>query len=165
MRSILAVALVLCSGPTHAQVWDLINGKCEAACKTTLNQCAAVSNKIMETSLKETTAYNIGTADRERADIKFENAFQKAEKCWGEYYKCTATRCQAPRRCVAACQSSFRQCFAAGEKKMNEGLREMKSFAFGSTEWSAAYAKGSTDLDHCLEENHNCQAKCANPEP
>jgi hypothetical protein len=164
MRSVLVVVVVLASGPTQAQVWDLINSQCEVGCRTALNQCAAVSNKIMETSLKETTAYNIGTPDREKADIKFENAFQTAEKCWSGYYKCTG-HCQAPRRCVAACQSTLKQCFAAGERKMQEGLREMKNFAFGSAEWTAAYAKGGTDIDHCLEENHSCQAKCANPSP
>ena len=162
MRTMLVVALVLSCGPAQAQVWDLINSQCESACRTGLNQCAAVANKIMETSLKETTAYNIGTSDREKADIKFENAFQASEKCWGRYYKCTG-HCQAPRRCIAACQSTFKQCFAAGERKMQEGLREMRNFAFGSTEWSAAYGKANRDVDHCLEENHSCQAKCANP--
>src|SRR5262249_61865575 len=99
---------------------------------------------------------------RERADVKFENAFQTAENCWDRYYVC-AGKCRAPKKCTDACQSTFKRCFAAGEKTMREGLREMKHARFGSPEWQAAYAKGGTQTDQCVQENRNCQAKCANP--
>jgi hypothetical protein len=116
----------------------------------------------METALKKTTAYSIGTFERENADVKFESAFQTAEKCWGKYYKC-AGRCHAPKRCIATCQSKFKKCFAAAETRMKEGPRAMKGLKFASPEWEAAYAKGGADSDRCLESNRDCQAKCANP--
>ena len=43
------------------------------------------------------------------------------------------------------------------------GLREMRRAKFGSPEWQAAYAKGDTQTDRCLQENRSCQAQCANP--
>ena len=157
----MALALLACS-VSRAEVVAQMNSKCEASCRSTLDQCAAVSNKIMETALKETTAYSVGTSGRERADIKFEGAFQTAENCWDKYYLCTG-KCRAPKKCVDACQSTFKQCFAAGEKKMRDGLQEMRHAKFGSSEWQAAYAKGDAETDRCLQENRNCQAKCANP--
>lgn len=157
----MALALLACP-VSRAEVAAQLNSKCEARCRSTLDQCAAVSNKIMETALKETTAYSVGTSGRERADVKFEGAFQTAENCWDKYYLC-AGKCRAPKKCVDACQSTFKQCFAAGEKKMRDGLREMRHNKFGSAEWQAAYAKGDAETDRCLQENRNCQAKCANP--
>src|SRR5215467_8366106 len=156
------VALLVCSFSARGQVWEQINTRCEAGCRSTLDRCAAVSNKIMETALKETTPYNVGTPARERADIKFESAYLTAEGCWDKYYVC-AGKCRAPKRCIGACQSTFRQCFAAGERTMREGLREMRLAKFGSPEWQAAYAKGDAQTDRCLQENRSCQAQCANP--
>jgi len=156
------LALLACSVSTRAEVADQMNSKCEAGCRSSLDQCAAASNKIMETALKETTAYSVGSSGRERADVKFEGAFQKAENCWDRYYMC-AGKCRAPKKCVDACQSTFKQCFVAGEKKVREGLREMQHAKFGSPEWQAAYAKGNSETDRCLRENRICQTKCANP--
>src|SRR6516164_1487366 len=152
----MALALLACP-VSRAEVAAQLNSKCEARCRSTLDQCAAVSNKIMETALKETTAYSVGTSGRERADIKFENAFLTAENCWDKYYLC-AGKCRAPKRCVDACQSTFKQCFAAGERKMKEGLREMRKAKIDSPEWQAAYAKGDMETDRCLQDNRSCQA-------
>jgi hypothetical protein len=163
MRFVAMVSLVLLAGSVaRAQVAEQMNSKCEAGCRSTLDQCAAVSNKIMETALKETTAYSVGTSGRERADVKFEGAFQTAENCWDRYYVC-ADKCRSPKKCVGACQSTFKQCFAAGEKKMRDGLREMRRAKFGSPEWQAAYTKGDSQTDRCIQDNRGCQAKCANP--
>jgi hypothetical protein len=128
MRLLLIVALILGSFPAIAQVWDVTNSKCEAGCKVTLDRCSAAPKKIMATVEKEVTAYSIETSEREKADIKFENAFQVGEKCWDRYYRCAAN-CRPPKRCIDACQSTFKQCFAAGERTMKVGLREMKKFA------------------------------------
>jgi hypothetical protein len=164
MRCIRMVVLALfaCSLSARAQVWDPTNAQCEARCRSTLDQCAAASNKIMETALKETSAYNVGSSSRQRADVKFENAFQTAENCWDKYYVC-AGKCRAPRKCVEACQATFRQCFAAGESKVKEGLRAMRHAKFGSPEWQAAYAKGDAETDRCLQEDQSCQVRCVTP--
>jgi hypothetical protein len=161
MRWLALVAMILGVAPATAQQWDQ-NTKCEAACRSNLDQCAAVSNKTMETAIKETLPYRIETPERRRADIKFESAFQTAEKCWDKYYRC-AGNCRPPKTCTDACQSSFKLCFAAGERTMKEGLRAMKSLKFGSDEWKAAYGRGDMPADRCLEENRNCHMKCANP--
>ena len=156
------MTLVACSVAARAQVWEQLNTKCESLCRSSLDRCAAPSNKIMETALKETSAYNVGTPARERADVKFEGAYLTAEACWDKYYAC-AGKCRPPKRCINACQSTFGRCFAAGERTMREGLREMRRAKFGSPEWQAAYAKGDTQTDRCLQENRSCQAQCANP--
>ena len=161
MRWVLCVALVVGAVPAKAQLWEQ-NKNCGVACKSSLDECAAVSNKIMETTLKETVTYNVGTTAREKADIKFENAFLAGEQCWDRYYKCTGT-CQPSRACIDACQSTFKQCFANGERTMRDGLREMKRYKFGSPDWKTAYAKGDRDIGRCLTENLNCQGHCANP--
>jgi hypothetical protein len=161
MRWVLIVALVCGGGPATAQIWGQ-NAKCESACRSTLDHCAAVSNKIMEMALKEADPYQVGTSERDRVDIKFESAFLAGEHCWDRYHRCTLG-CAPPKRCVDACQSRFRQCFAASERRMKEGLREMKTLTFGSPEWKAVYGKGDKDADRCLEDNRNCQGKCANP--
>jgi hypothetical protein len=148
--------------PAQTQVSEWINSKCETGCRSALDQCAATSNKVMETALKETTVYAVGTAERAKVDIKFESAFQKAEACWDKYYICAA-KCAPPKRCINACQSTFRKCFAAGDAKTREGLRQIKALKTGTPEWQAAYAKGDADIDACLEHNRNCKAKCANP--
>src|SRR5262249_22255597 len=160
MRWILVFALALTTLPAKAQMSEL-NSKCEAACKTALDKCAAVSNKIMDTALKETGPYKIGTPERERADIKFERAFQVRETCRSRYERC-ATKCLPAKACMDACHSTLHQCFAAGERKMQEGLREIKSLKFGSPKWQTAYTKGDRDIDQCLETNRNCEAKCIN---
>jgi hypothetical protein len=154
--------LLACSVSARAQLWDQMNTKCETSCRSGLDQCAAVFNKIMETALKETTAYSVGSSRRERADVKFEGAFLKTQNCWDTYYMCTR-KCRAPQRCIDACQSTFTRCFAAGERKMREGLREMRHAKFDSPEWQAAYAKGNAETDRCLQDDQSCQAKCANP--
>lgn len=59
------VSLLAGSVSVNAEVSELINSKCESGCRSTLDQCAAVSNKVMETALKETTAYSIGSPERE----------------------------------------------------------------------------------------------------
>jgi len=159
---IAVVCLLAGSVSVNAEVSELINSQCESGCRSTLDQCAAVSNKVMETALKQTTTYSIGSPEREKADVKFENAFVTAEKCWDKYYGCTG-KCRPPKKCLAACQSTFKQCFAAGEQKMKEGLREMRKAKFGSPEWQTAYGKGDKETDHCLQDNRSCQAKCANP--
>jgi hypothetical protein len=145
-----------------AEVGAELNSKCESACKATLDRCAAGANKRMETALKETTAYQVGSSERERADVKFETAFLEAATCWDKYYNC-AGKCRPPQLCTDQCQSTFKRCFAAAERKMQDGLREMRRAKFGSPEWQSAYAKGDMDTDHCLQENRSCQAKCANP--
>ena len=61
-----------------AEVSAELNSKCEAACKATLDRRAASANKRMETALKETTAYQVGGSERERADKKFESAHLEA---------------------------------------------------------------------------------------
>jgi hypothetical protein len=164
IRLVPMVSLVLfaCSLSTRGEVTEQLNSKCEASCRVSLDQCAAASNKIMETALKETSAYSVGTSGRERADVKFESAFLTAENCWDRYYTC-AGRCRPPKKCVDTCQTTYKQCFAAGEKKMRQGLREMRHAKFGSPEWQAAYAKGNMETDNCVQENRSCQAKCANP--
>jgi hypothetical protein len=164
MRVLLMLALVIMALGTSAARAQLVeqNTKCDASCKTALDQCSAVSRKIMTVALKETTSYKIGTPQRQRADTKFENAFLAGEKCWDSYYRCAA-RCQPPRHCIDACQAKFAQCFAAGERLMRDGLQEMKGLKFNSPEWQAANAKGDAETDKCLEDNRSCQAKCANP--
>jgi len=161
MRWVPIVALMLAAVPAEAQVWDM-NSKCEESCRVALDKCAAVSNKIMGTELKQAQPYNIGTPEREKADAKFESAFQEGEKCWKGYYRCTA-HCRAPKACVDKCQAAFRQCFATGERLIKEGLREIRRFEFGSPEWKAAYAKGDAETDHCLEDDRKCIGNCANP--
>jgi hypothetical protein len=161
MRWVAIVALVLGSVPAKAQVWEQ-SDKCQTACKSTLDQCSAFSNKNMATALKEAEPYRIDSAAREKADIKFENAFQAAAKCWDRFYRCTGN-CRPPKGCIEACQSIFKQCFAAGEQTAKDGLREMKNFKFASPEWKAAYAKGDKEIDHCLADNRDCQGKCAKP--
>jgi hypothetical protein len=156
------INLLVGSVSANAEVSELINSKCEIGCRSALDQCAAVSNKVMETALKETTAYSIGSPEREKADVKFESAFVTAENCWDKYHSCTG-KCRPPKKCLDACQSTFKQCFAAGEQKMKEGLREMRKAKFGSPEWQTAYGKGDKETDHCLQDNRSCQAKCANP--
>jgi hypothetical protein len=104
----------------------------------------------------------VGTSARERVDVKFEGAFETAENCWDRYCVC-ADKCLPPKKCVVACHSTFRQCFAAGERKMRDGLREMRRAKFGSPEWQAAYTKGDSETDRCIQDNRSCQAKCANP--
>jgi hypothetical protein len=165
VRLVLVASVVLLlagSVSARAQMGEQLNSKCQSACRSTLDQCAAVSNKIMETALKETTAYSVGTSARDNADVKFENAYLTAENCWDKYYTCTE-KCRPPKTCIGACQTSFKKCFAAGEAKMKAGLREMRKLKFGSPEWQAAYAKGDMDADRCLQDNRTCQAKCANP--
>jgi len=162
MRWVLMVVLALVAAPGRAQDIELTNSACEAACKGKLDRCAAVSNRIMHTALKETSAYTVDAPERQRADVKFEAAFQAGEKCWDGYFRCAAT-CRPAKACLDACRSTFKRCFAQGEKKMREGLKEMRSSPFGSPAWQAANAKGDAELDQCLVENHNCQTKCANP--
>lgn len=99
---------------------------------------------------------------REKADIKFENAFLAGEQCWDRYYRCTGN-CRPAKGCIDACQSAFKQCFAGGERTMREGLREMKKFKFGSPDWKAAYAKGDKGTARCLTDILSCQGHCANP--
>jgi hypothetical protein len=161
MRLVLFVALVVGTIPARAQPW-VQNKHCEIACKSTLDECAAASNKIMQTALRETEPFKIGTTEREKADIKFENAFLAGEQCWDRYYRC-AGNCRPAKGCIDACQSAFKQCFADGEKTMREGLREMKKFKFGSPDWKTAYAKGDKGTGRCLTDNLNCQGHCANP--
>jgi hypothetical protein len=48
---VVSLALLACSVSSRAQVVEPLNRKCEAGCRSTLDQCAAVSNKIMETAL------------------------------------------------------------------------------------------------------------------
>jgi hypothetical protein len=141
-----------------------LNAKCEAACKTALDKCAAVPNKIMDTASKEAVPYKIDTPERERADIKLESAFQASETCRNGYDRC-AIKCRPSKACIDACHSRFHQCFAAGERKMQEGLREIKGkrLQFGSPEWQTAYTKGDRDINKCLENNRSCEAKCINP--
>jgi hypothetical protein len=164
VRFVLIAASVVITAPAlaKAQAWEQVNSTCESTCKSTLDRCAAAANKLMQTALKETSAYNVGSSEREGADVKFENAFLTAETCWDKYYKC-AGKCRPPKRCIDQCQSAFKRCFAAAEGKMRDGLREMRQAKFGSPEWQTAYAKGDMETDHCLQENRSCQAKCANP--
>ena len=74
MRFVLVAASVAMLAPTvaKAEAWAEMNSKCEAACKSTLDRCAAGANKRMETAPKETTAYQVSSS--ERVDVKFENA-------------------------------------------------------------------------------------------
>jgi hypothetical protein len=163
MRWVVMVAFALVTVPLRAQDAALLNNSaCEAACKTKLDRCSATSNKVMETALKESSVYTIDTADRARADTKFEGAFLAGEKCWDGYYRCSAT-CQPPKRCLNACRSTFKRCFAVGERKMRQGLVAMRGLPFNSSEWQAAYTQGDGDVNRCLLEIRDCQAKCANP--
>lgn len=164
MRLLLTLALAITavgSLPVQAQYAGTGNTKCEDACKSARDHCSAASNRVMETALKETGPYKIGTRQREKADIKFENAFQVGQKCWDNFYRCT-DRCQ-PRRCIDACQATLMQCLRAGERLMREGLQEMKRLKYDSPEWQAANTKGDAEIDKCLNDDRSCQAKCANP--
>jgi hypothetical protein len=161
MRWALIVAFVLGSVQAKAQVWEQ-NIKCETACRATLDQCSAVPNRVMDTALNEMTPYTYDSPDRDKPDIKFENAFEAGEKCRGRYLRC-AGKCQPPKKCVDACQATFKRCFAIGERKMKEGLRELKTFKYDSPQWKTAYGKGDAEMARCLEDNRNCRGKCANP--
>jgi hypothetical protein len=158
MRWALIVALALGPIQAKAQMWGP-SSKCEAACTAALDQCAAVPNRIMDTALKEMEPFSIESVARDKPDIKFENAFASSEKCRSRYLRCSG-KCQPPKRCIDACQATFRQCFAAGERIMKAGLRELKQLKYDSPEWKAAYAKGDAEMERCLEDNRNCQGKC-----
>jgi hypothetical protein len=165
MRLLLTLALAITaigSLPVQAQYLGLgQNTKCGGDCKSVFDRCSAAPSKIMTLALKETTPFDIGTRQRQKADIKFENAFLAGEKCWDNYYRCT-DRC-VPRRCIAACQATLAQCFPAGERLARDGLQEMKRLKYNSPEWQAANTKGDAETAQCLEDDRNCQAKCANP--
>jgi hypothetical protein len=111
---------------------------------------------------KEMEPFSIESVERDTPDIKFENAFASSEKCRSRYLRCSE-RCQPPKKCIDACQATFKKCFATGERIMKEGLRELKKLKYDSPEWRAAYTKGDVEIDRCLEENRNCPGKCANP--
>ena len=164
MRLLLMLALAITaigSLPVQAQYTGPGNTKCETDCKSARDQCSAASNRIMVMALKETGPYKIETPQRQKADIKFENAFQVGEKCWDTFYRCT-DRCE-PRRCIAACQATLAQCLPAGERLMREGLQEMKRLKYDSPEWQAAHTKGDAEIDKCLADDRSCQEKCSNP--
>jgi hypothetical protein len=161
MLWVLIFALALGPLPAKAQVSEL-NAKCEATCKMALDQCAAVPNKIMDTALKEAEPYKIDTPERERADIKFERAFQAGQRCQNRYDRCTS-KCSPSKACLDACHPTFRKCFAASERKLKKSLQEIKGLKFGSPEWQTAYTKADGDINQCLETNRNCEAKCINP--
>jgi hypothetical protein len=164
VRLLLIAALIVLAAPASARAEgsEQLNSKCQASCKSTLDRCAAAANRRMQTAIKETTAYNVGSAARESADVKFESAFLTAEGCWDRYYACTG-KCRPPKACIDQCQSAFKRCFAAAEAKMRDGLGKMRTAKFGSPAWQAANAEGDAEADHCLQENRNCQAKCTNP--
>ena len=84
-----SLAPSLAPGLAKAEVSAELNSTCESACKATLDRCAASANERMETALKEPTAYQVGSSERERADVKFENAYLEAATCWDKCYSCT----------------------------------------------------------------------------
>ena len=128
MRLLLIAALIVLAAPASARAEgsEQLNSKCQASCKSTLDRCAAAANRRMQTAIKETTAYNVGSAARESADVKFESAFLTAEGCWDRYYACTG-KCRPPKKCIDQCQSAFKRCFAAAEAKMRDGLGKMRT--------------------------------------
>jgi hypothetical protein len=161
MRWICIVALLLSCAPAEAQM-STLNNKCEATCRVALDRCSVVFDRIMDTALKEMTPYRAESVEKARADIRFEAAFEAGEKCRGRYSRCVE-KCQPPKGCIKACLSTFKKCFADGKRLVYQGLRDLRKLKYDSPEWKAAYAKGDSDIEHCLDEDRSCEAKCANP--
>jgi hypothetical protein len=161
MRWVLVAALVLGSVPANAQM-STLNNKCEATCRDAREQCSAVFDRVMDTALKEMTPFRAESTEKARADIKFETAFEAGEKCRVRYNSCV-DKCEPPRKCISACQVTYKKCFAVGESMVKEGIRELRKLKYDSPEWKVAYEKGDKEIERCLEDDRSCEGKCANP--